>query len=120
MYFARSLAGIFPHGPSYALRAAFTAASTSASLASAMRASFCSLAGLMVSKYFPLLGFTHLPPMNSSYCSFSLKWSLLSGAGASCQSMGFFALPLVVKIDGQLRKDQRSSARFHAFTFPFR
>jgi hypothetical protein len=34
---------------------------------SAMRASFCSLAGLMMSKYLPLLGFTHLPLMKSSY-----------------------------------------------------
>lgn len=27
-----------------------------------MRASFCSLVGLMVSKYLPDYGFTHLPP----------------------------------------------------------
>src|SRR5690606_19101591 len=58
--------------------------------ASAMRASFCSLAGLMVSKYFPDFGFCHLPLMKSSYCCFSAKWSVDSGAGARAQSKACF------------------------------
>ena len=48
-----------------ALRAAFTASSTSALSPSAASARTSSLAGLMVSKVLPDLAGTHLPPMRS-------------------------------------------------------
>jgi hypothetical protein len=44
-----------------------TASSTSLALASATSASFSSVEGLIVSKYLPLRGARHLPPMKSSY-----------------------------------------------------
>src|SRR5271169_4984466 len=50
---------------SKALRAAFTASSTSALSPSATSARTSSLAGLMVSKALPDLAGTHLPPINS-------------------------------------------------------
>src|ERR1700682_6364233 len=50
---------------SNALRAAFTASSTSALSPSATNAKTSSLAGFMVSKVFPDFGDTHLPPINS-------------------------------------------------------
>src|SRR5271167_2415648 len=53
------------HLPSSALRAAFTASSTSALSPSAASARISSLAGLMVSKVLPDLAGTHLPPMSS-------------------------------------------------------
>src|ERR1700733_14602797 len=50
---------------SNALRAAFTASSTSALSPSATSARTSSFAGLMVSKDFPDFGATHLPPISN-------------------------------------------------------
>ena len=63
MYFALSLPGIFFQYLSEAFLAAFTALSTSAAFESATSESFFSVAGLIVSKYFPEEGFTNFPLM---------------------------------------------------------
>ena len=52
-------------------RAARTARSTSAALASATSAIFFSVAGLIVSKYFPDAGGTNLPSMNACVRGFT-------------------------------------------------
>jgi hypothetical protein len=52
-----------------------------------MRVIVRSLAVLMVSKYFPLFGCCHLPPMKRSYVRFRVKWSL--GPGAMVKTRAF-------------------------------
>ena len=63
-YLPRSVPDIRPHTPRYAVRAALTARSTSAALASVMSARTSSVAGLMVLKLVPALPSTNWPPMN--------------------------------------------------------
>ena len=46
-----------------------------------------------MSKYFPPFGFTHLPPMKSSYCSLMRTGSFDYGAGAKGHSV-FFILDM--------------------------
>ena len=50
--------------------------------ASATLANTSSLAGLMVSKYLPLAGFTNFPSINNSYCFLRFMCLVSSGAGA--------------------------------------
>ena len=64
--FPRSRGDVRPQTPSNACRAALTARSMSADLASATSASVSSVAGLIDAKYVPDFGLTHFPPMNRS------------------------------------------------------
>src|SRR5215510_8917443 len=89
-YFPRSFAGSFDQTPSCAFRAAFTALSTSSDVASATSASFFSLAGLIVSKYSPLVGGTNFPLMKRSYFGWICTFAV-SGAGAYFQSVEKFS-----------------------------
>src|SRR5688572_26728611 len=87
MYLPRSLAGMRHQVLSYARRAAFAATSTSSAVACATSDSFFSLAGLIVSKYFPRAGGVNRPSMNRSYRGSIFAWDGLSGAGAYVQSV---------------------------------
>ena len=58
-----------PYSPSKASLAASTALSTSLSFAAANSPSFSPVDGLMMSIYWSLSGFTHSPPIKSSYLS---------------------------------------------------
>src|SRR5215212_7280962 len=86
MYFPRSFAGIFDHTLLYAFRAAFTALSTSSDVASPTSAILFSVAGLIVSKYFPFTGGTNFPLMNKSYRGLISTFAV-SGAGAYVQAV---------------------------------
>jgi hypothetical protein len=65
---------------------------TSVALAAATEDNFSSVAGLMVSKYFLLEGFSNLPLMNKLYCSLILAADLLSSAGAKFLAESNFSL----------------------------
>ena len=92
IYFPLSLPESLLQVVSYAFRAAFTAKSTSFLFPFAMEASFSSVAGLIVSKYLPELGFTHFPPINKSYLFFNFTWLVLSKEGAKSQLLFKFSL----------------------------
>ena len=79
-YFPRSLPDIFDQVVVYALRAAFTAASTSALPARATWLRTSSVAGLIVGKC--LLPATNFPPMKWPYFGFIETTARDSGAGA--------------------------------------
>ena len=83
---ARSLAGSFDQ-PLNALRAAETAASTSAASPSATCESVASVAGLMVAKRFFECGSTNVPPMKSWVRS-GMVAGTVSGAGLYSQVAG--------------------------------
>jgi len=88
-YFARSRPGILPQTFSKARRAVLTEKSTSASPPQAISVSLSSVAGLIVSKYLPVMGATNLPPMNNSWRGAMGMYLESSGAGAypTCRQM---------------------------------
>src|SRR5881296_954192 len=79
-----------PDQPASALRAAPTAASTSAGPACVTRASFAVVAGLMTSNPSPFFPLVHWPPTNSAK---SLPWwAIHSSAGLSLSGAGPYAI----------------------------
>ena len=81
-YLPRSFAGIFDQVFVYAARAAFTARSTSLSLAWLILLKTSSVAGLIVANLVFDFGSTHAPLMNNPYCGLIETTARDSGAGA--------------------------------------